>query len=290
MDKTIVIKLKKAGGRTSTFSISDDLGNVLGTDVSKEQLIQGIAYSVDDNVNVVIVTYTGTDCCSKTINIPVSTITNQELVDMTFSTENTSSMWKHLTDPTVYNKYYGCIRPYVIEYPLSYEYFDEVAQNVKDYTKAYKYLPNVTGVSDNNRKVQTNTKYFNKAVLYNDQQSSGILELHPKPLHNMKEYISYPKFNSASKSIIFTKSDNFYQYNTFWNIVADPELPLFLTSCESMSIDKEVNQSNMEYGTRSFRKDTLRAKDLKIRHMLDNASDVHLVSQFVIAPAQISYK
>jgi hypothetical protein len=51
-----------------------------------------------------------------------------------------------------------------------------------------------------------------------------------------------------------------------------------------------VNQANMEYGPKSFKKATLRAKELKVRHILDNRSDAHLTSQFIIAPAQISYK
>jgi hypothetical protein len=46
----------------------------------------------------------------------------------------------------------------------------------------------------------------------------------------------------------------------------------------------------MDYGKRSFKKEPLRAKDLRVRHILDNASDFHLVSQFIIAPNQISYK
>jgi hypothetical protein len=46
----------------------------------------------------------------------------------------------------------------------------------------------------------------------------------------------------------------------------------------------------MNYGTMSFRKDPLRAKDLKVRHILDNRSDAHLVSQFITTPEQISYK
>ncbi|NBQ97894.1 MAG: hypothetical protein EBU12_06675, partial [Microbacteriaceae bacterium] len=65
---------------------------------------------------------------------------------------------------------------------------------------------------------------------------------------------------------------------------------LFLTTCESLSLDKVVNQVNMDYGKRSFKKEPLRAKDLKVRHILDNKSDVHLVSQFIFTPAQISYK
>jgi hypothetical protein len=96
--------------------------------------------------------------------------------------------------------------------------------------------------------------------------------------------------NIDSKTITFTKSDNFYQYNTFWSVVKNKSIPLFIRTCESLSIDKEVNQINMDYGPRSFKKEPLRAKELKIRHILDNRSDVHLVSQFIIAPAQISYK
>jgi hypothetical protein len=57
-----------------------------------------------------------------------------------------------------------------------------------------------------------------------------------------------------------------------------------------MSIDKEVNQENMDYGLRSFKKATLRAKELKVRHILDNSSTVHLVSQFILTPAMLSYK
>jgi hypothetical protein len=190
----------------------------------------------------------------------------------------------------IYNTFYGNIEPYIIEYPFAYEYYDEILQNVKDYTKAYRYLPIPDGVFNDNAKIETNTVYFNKAVLYNGQQSSGILELAPKPINNLKEYLKYPIYNAESKTITFTKSDNFYQYNTFWSLVKDKSVPLFVTGCDSLSIDKVVNQPNMDYGKRSFKKEPLRAKDLKVRHILDNRSDAHLISQFIITPAQISYK
>ena len=93
-----------------------------------------------------------------------------------------------------------------------------------------------------------------------------------------------------SKTITYTKSDNFYQYNTFWSLVKDKALPLFLRSCESLSIDKIINQANMNYTTMSFKKEPFRAKDLKIRHILDNNSEIHIVSQFLISGSMISYK
>jgi hypothetical protein len=51
-----------------------------------------------------------------------------------------------------------------------------------------------------------------------------------------------------------------------------------------------INQDNMDYGNRSFKKATLRAKNLKVRHILDNSSTTHIISQFIVTPAQISYK
>lgn len=290
MAKNITIKIKKAGSRTSTFSISDDRGNVLATNVTKQQLIDGMTFTVDDNTNVIILTYTGTDCCNTTINLPITQLTKQEIIDIQFQAINTASLWKHLTNPLIYNNFYGCIHPYIIEYPFAYQYYDEIVQNVQDYTKAYTYLPSTTHIFDSNSKIQTDNKYFNKAVLYNDQQSTGLLELVAKPINNMKLSLSYPKFNVNSKTIIFTKSDNFYQFNTFWNVVIDKTQPLFTSTCESMSLDKIINQENMQYSTRSFKKETMRAKDLKVRLILDNDSSTHLVSQFINTPSQISYK
>jgi hypothetical protein len=202
----------------------------------------------------------------------------------------TACIWRHLTNISLYNTFYGNIAPYIIEYPFAYNYQDEILQNVKDYTKAYEYVSIFDGVYNDNTRIETNDKWFNKAVLYNGQQSSGVLELVAKPLHNLKAYMQYPILNAESKTITYTKSDNFYQYNTFWAAEISSQIPLFSTSCESLSIDKVVNQANMDYGARSFKKATLRAKELKVRHILDNSSTTHLVSQFILGVAQISYK
>jgi hypothetical protein len=289
MAKTVIIRITKAGSRLGVFSLFDDRGNTLATDISKKNLIDGYTVSVEDSVKVIVVKSVGTGCCGRTWNIPIGEVTVQQLAAINYEEKNTASLWTHLKNPVIYNTFYGCISPYIIEYPFAYQYYDEILQNVKDYTKSYKYLPSEDGVFNDNRRITTNG-YFNKAVLYNDQQSTGLLELAPKPMHNLKEYLKYPIYNADSKTIIFTKSDNFYQYNTFWSLVKDKSIPLFIKSCESMSFDKVINQANMDYTKRSFKKEPLRAKDLKVRHILDNSSETHLVSQFIITPAQISYK
>jgi hypothetical protein len=288
MSKSVTIKLTKAGPNSGPFNISDEFGNIIVQDVPKKILIAGVTYNLNDNVTLITVKSTGSCKLEKVINL--LPITTTEFANSTFTQTMTACTWRHLTNIRLYNTYYGDIEPYIIEYPFAYNYQDEILQNVKDYTKAYEYYPIEDGVFNDNTRIETNDKWFNKAVLYNGQQSSGILKLVPKPLHNMKAYMQYPILNPDSKTITYTKSDNFYQYNTFWAAEKSSQIPLFRTTCESLSIDKVVNQANIDYGPRSFKKATLRAKELKIRHILDNSSTTHLVSQFLVAPAQISYK
>ena len=288
MAQTVFIKLTKASPRSGPFNISDNFGNVLGTNIPLSVLIDGVVYSVGDDVTVIVIESLGK--CKKTLTFPISTVTPNEQVTATYTPSYSSCVWRHLTDIVNYNKFYGSIEPYIIEYPFAYQYFDEILQSVKDYTKAYRYFRDGQGVFNDNDRIEVDDHWFNKAVLYNGQQSTGVLELVPKPINNLKDYLKYPVYNTDSKTITYTKSDNFYQYNTFWSLVKNKSLPLFVTTCESLSIDKVVNQVNMDYGKRSFKKEPLRAKDLKVRHILDNKSDVHLVSQFIFTPAQISYK
>ena len=286
--KTISIKLTSSGSNQGPFDILDLQDVLLLSDVTKEQLIEGISFEIDEDATAIKIRSKG-DCDFEAI-FELKNITNEQWINTSYVEDGTGCLWSHLTNQSIYNYFYGIIEPYIIEYPFSYKYQDEILQNVKDYTKAYVYYPSETEQFDNNRRVEVNNEWFNKAVLYNGQQSTGILELVPKPENNLSAYGNYPILNADSKTILYTKSDNFYQYNTFWALQKDDRLPLFNTPCSSKSLDKEVNQVNMNYGPKSYKKSTLRAKDLKVRHILDNKSVVHLVSQFIVTPAQISYK
>jgi hypothetical protein len=288
MSKTLTIKLTMSGPNVGPFNISDQFGNVIAMDVPKKTLVRGISYTVNDNVSIIVIESTG-DCKFKK-SFSLTEFDIIEYANTEYNQTTTACLWRHLTNVQLYNYFYGNIEPYIIEYPFAYDYQDEILQNVKDYTKAYKYLDIPDGVFNDNSRIETNDEWFNKAVLYNGQQSSGILELVAKPMNNLKAYMQYPIFNTDSKTITYTKSDNFYQYNTFWALEKSSQVPLFNTTCESLSIDKIVNQANMDYGPRSFKKATLRAKELKVRHILDNSATTHLVSQFITTPAQISYK
>ena len=216
MPKVATIKLTKAGSIAGPFTISTEYGDVLATNVSKKSLIQGVNYTVDDNVNFIVLESTGK--CKIKKMFPLEVISIYQYQEATYTQSSTACLWRHLTNIQLYNSYYGNIEPYIIEYPFAYQYQDEILQNVKDYTKAYEYLPIPDGVFNDNTRIEVDDKWFTHAILYNGQQSSGLLELVPKPKNNLQAYNKYPIYNTDSKTITYTKSDNFYLFNTFWSL------------------------------------------------------------------------
>jgi len=287
MSKIVLIKLTKASPRVGPFILLNQVGETIAENLSRGALIRGINLNLEDNITSILIKSIGD--CEYSKRVHIGTATPSQLKNIKFKEINTACLWRHLTNANVYNNFYGRIHPYVIEYVFSYQYQDQILQNIQDYTKTYKYSLDDTGVFSYNNRVEVDA-FFNKSVIYNGQQSSGNLVLVPKPKNNMQAYLKYPIYETNSKQIMVTKSDNFYQYNTFWSIVKDSSQPLFITPCDSLSVPKQVNDANMDYGMRSFKKEPFKAKELRIRHTLDNRDDIHLVSQFIVIPTQISYK
>lgn len=285
----LTIKLKKINRHSKLFNIYDGSGvTILLSNVTKDQLILGITLEVSDTLKTITIEALGR-CYSKKL-FAVKDFLFVDYINHKLIECKTATTHRHLKDIRHYNTFFGIIEPYIIEYPSAYKLNDELLQSVKDYSKVFSYTKANTGMFDNNQKIQVNDKWFNKAIIYNSQQSSGLLELAQKPVNNMAAQMQFPKLKTNSKVILYTRTDNLYQYNTFWAVQKNSQVPLFLTSCDSLSIDKVINNANMEYTNRSFRKAPLKAKDCKIRHILDDSSDVNIVSQFLLSNTQISYK
>jgi hypothetical protein len=57
-------------------------------------------------------------------------------------------------------------------------------------------------------------------MLYNTEQNSGLLKLNLKPL-NPVQMLQYPRVNPSSIDILFSKEENKYRFNQFWDITKD---------------------------------------------------------------------
>lgn len=183
-----------------------------------------------------------------------------------------------------FQNFYGTQYPYILEYPFAYKYNDEIVQNIKEYCTVRKYESYDTYYEP------SELIFYNKAILYSTQQCTGVLNLIPKPINNLSTRFAYPKYNSNSKDILVSKSDNFYNYNTFWNINTNENASFFTPSCHLFLVDKELNEDNLDYTQRSYKKGMMRGKQLRVRHILDNRNDVKLISHFIVNNTTDSYK
>lgn len=183
-----------------------------------------------------------------------------------------------------YGSFYGKPAPYILEYPLYFGGGEMIVGAVSDYTTVLKY-------EDENSFFEVqDSVYFNHAVIYSDSQCSGILNLIPKPKGNLRQYLSYPRYNTGSKDILVTKSDHLFSFNQFWDIVIDKSKPFFSAACHLPSMDKVFPGSNLDYGARYLNKARIRSKDARIRLIYDSTGPFKLISNFLLTDTQKSYK
>ena len=287
MSKVISIKLTRIGTNIGPFTIYDQHRNIIAENVITKDLVEGITYIVNDDIITVTLSSTGKCAIEKTM--PVTEITKNEYFNTETEVVNSSCVWMHMKNPEINNSFYGKTEPYIIEYVFASP-TTEITQSVSDASRVFLYTKDPFGVSNEPSKIELDNAYFTKAIVYNDQQCSGVLNLVPKPKNSLKSYNLYPIYRSDSKDILYSKSGNYYNFNGFYDVVKDKSQFLFIRTCAPLSIDKEINQENMIYTNRSFVKPPLRSKFVKLRLMLTDRSDIRIVSNFIVQSSQISYK
>lgn len=189
----------------------------------------------------------------------------------TFFTVNEGKVWQHNTVQNKFNNIYDTIVPYVIEYPLAFGALEEQFTHLSDYTKVLKY-------GQDGSYIETDDIYFNESLIYNNQQCS-VVKLVKKPKNSLSQYMTYPKHTSTDKTITFSKVNNQYIYNDIFDMVKDKSKAFLVRKPDS--IFKQVDTTNIEFKNVAFAKYPLVAKDIKVRHTLNNTDQHKLLSQFI---------
>ncbi len=131
-----------------------------------------------------------------------------------FYTIKDKGFWKHNDVCNSFCNYYGVEYPFEVEVPIntiaaittikSVEYYLEVLNYSQDCIDPYHVL-------DAN---------FDYAMIYNTEQNSGLLKLNLKP-RNPNYMLSYPIVLSDRIEIMFSKEENKYRFNQFWDATRD---------------------------------------------------------------------
>lgn len=125
------------------------------------------------------------------------------------------SIWKHNIRCDSYCNFYG------IDYPFEVEFVSATGQqvvsmrNIEYLLEAYKYS------NDCRDKFHILDENFDQAIIYNSEQISGLLKLEIKAKNDPLSLLTYPKLGADSITINFSKEENKYRFNQFWDVTRD---------------------------------------------------------------------
>lgn len=134
---------------------------------------------------------------------------------LTTKTENgIGNIWKHFNNPAKYCNYYG------VDYPFEIDYVSSTGQNVTT-TRSVEYLLECY-IYDNDGidRYEVLDHNFNRAVVYNNEQVSGLLDLNLSPKNNAPVIVNYPQIDTVTNliRILFSKEEQKYRFNQFWDV------------------------------------------------------------------------
>jgi len=136
----------------------------------------------------------------------------------TWLTTKNNQLWKHNDVCNDYCKYYGTNYPFEIEIPAATGQSVTTLKSVEYILESYKRAE--FNCFDQFHVLDFS---FDEAIIYNTEQMSGSLNLNLTPKNNLPLSLEYPKYNTANPSydILFSKEENRYRFNQFWDITKD---------------------------------------------------------------------
>ena len=134
---------------------------------------------------------------------------------MTVNPNDKKSIWIHNERCDNYCKYYGINYPWEVEYIVNTANQVNTVRSIEYELEIYKYALNCY---DRFHELDFN---FDEAVVYNTEQCSGLLKLNLTPKNNAPDILNYPSINISSIDILYSKVEQKYRFNQFWDITRD---------------------------------------------------------------------
>jgi hypothetical protein len=132
-----------------------------------------------------------------------------------YMTVKDNGIWKHNLVCDSFCNYYGVNYPFEVEYVQNQGQTVTTTRSVEYILECYRYSPNCL---DYHHLLDQN---FDRAIVYNTEQISGDLRLNLAPKNNPYLGNTYPIINPNNIDILFSKEEQKYRFNQFWDITND---------------------------------------------------------------------
>lgn len=165
-----------------------------------------------------------------------------------FFTTKEDGIWEHGVGCEGYCNFYGVDYPFEVEVPVTTGQQVNTIRSLEYILECYR--RNINNCVDQFHILDFN---FDRAVIYNTEQVSGVLELIQYPKNNPFAAQQYPQLNPTQDAyqVLFAKEENKYRINQFWDITNDrgeftPADELIWIT-ESNGYKKNLNPTNLDY-------------------------------------------
>lgn len=202
------------------------------------------------------------------------------------NTPTGASTWNHNLNSLTYQTYYNKLYPYILEYNVSNLTKNattnsiSLIQDIQEYYSDYEYYSIATA---NNK----NLANFTKAIIYNKEQSSGIINLIPEEFGNTRQKIMYPRTTLNGIETIISRRDNTYTFNGFWSVTNQSSgQPIWSTKWSDKltqyPIDKVPNTKTVVPSSIAYQKQKIKSDFCKVRLIQDKYSRYRFINHLQV--------
>lgn len=193
--------------------------------------------------------------------------------------QDKETLWNHTMSNKSFQVFQGRVHPFIVEYPIQNQGVNKMLNSIQLDIESKRY--------------QNDWDYsqwkgigFNKLVIYNNTNNSGMLNLfEQKSLSDIKKY---PKTNSNNtQDILYTATDSKHNINYFFNRTAnqDNNVPQWLT--DKNNILKTINPKAVNFNQKKIL-ERLKGQDFSVRLINDKESRFEILLKRAISDENIS--
>ena len=124
-------------------------------------------------------------------------------------------IWRHNVRTDLFANFYN------VQYPWEVDIIETTGQTVNTLRSVEYHLESYFYTEDQLNRFHDLDYNFDEAIIYNSEQISGLLNLNLMPKNNTPLAMSFPIVNADSIDILFTKEEQKYRFNQFWDITND---------------------------------------------------------------------
>lgn len=173
-----------------------------------------------------------------------------------FLTVKGRGIWKHNDRCDLFCNFYGQDYPFDIEFPFSTGQEVTTLRNLEYMLECYTYYFNC---EDRHHVLDFN---FDRAMIYNSEQHSGMLRLLPKPKNNPYALLDTPVTSINGVDTYYTKEENKYRINQFFDLTRnrsefdDQYIPMWAYAPDGYH--KQVNDRYITYSKKPLQRKKFR--------------------------------